>query len=244
MHVIAAYRPVDDPEVIQQENPELTMPVDQRYIPHRRHPELFEGTFQPCWLDERFLQIVERFRLHPEGADQWDLAELTTDLQQSGLGFECNMEEVYSFPVFSELFVELLNQEICRFNETGLPAARPNSMNNHGIIVNQIGMRPMITAFQQEYLLPITRVLFSDIGYQFDDHHSFTVRYQKGEDRGLDMHTDDSDVTFNVCLGEEFTGATLAFCGMIAQKDHRKLKHVYNHQIGDALCLADSAEKW
>ena len=29
------------------------------------------------------------------------------------------------------------------------------------------------------------------------------------EDRGLDMHTDDSDVTFNVCLGDTFTGATL-----------------------------------
>ena len=28
-----------------------------------------------------------------------------------------------------------------------------------------------------------------------------------GHDLGLDMHTDDSDVTLNVCLGREFTGA-------------------------------------
>ena len=46
------------------------------------------------------------------------------------------------------------------------------------------------------------------------------------------MHTDDSDVTFNVCLGDTFTGATLAFCGMMGAPDHRKLRHVYNHEIG------------
>ena len=39
------------------------------------------------------------------------------------------------------------------------------------------------------------------------------VQYKQGEDHGLDMHTDDSDVTFNVCLGRNFTGATLTVCG-------------------------------
>ena len=33
------------------------------------------------------------------------------------------------------------------------------------------------------------------------------VKYKSGEDRGLDMHIDDSDVTLNVCLGREFTGS-------------------------------------
>ena len=28
-------------------------------------------------------------------------------------------------------------------------------------------------------------------------------RYKAGEDVGLDMHEDDSDVTLNVCLGKE-----------------------------------------
>jgi hypothetical protein len=32
---------------------------------------------------------------------------------------------------------------------------------------------------------------------------------QEGCDRYLDMHTDASDVTFNVCLGKEFTGVSL-----------------------------------
>ena len=29
------------------------------------------------------------------------------------------------------------------------------------------------------------------------------------------MHTDDSDVTFNVCLGRDFEAAGLTFCGML-----------------------------
>ena len=36
-----------------------------------------------------------------------------------------------------------------------------------------------------------------------------------GKDLGLDMHTDDSDVTFNVCLGKAFAGAGLTFCGVL-----------------------------
>lgn len=33
------------------------------------------------------------------------------------------------------------------------------------------------------------------------------VKYKAGQDLGLDMHTDDSDVTVNVCLGKDFRGA-------------------------------------
>ena len=39
--------------------------------------------------------------------------------------------------------------------------------------------------------------------------------------RSKDMHTDDSDVTFNVCLGKDFKGAGLQFCGNQGAPDHR-----------------------
>ena len=45
--------------------------------------------------------------------------------------------------------------------------------------------------------------------------------------------TDDSDVTFNVCLGKEgFTGAGLSFCGVLGGPAHRKLSRVYKHVRG------------
>ena len=67
---------------------------------------------------------------------------------------------------------------------------------------------------------------------RLDRHHSFIVRYKQGEDAGLDMHTDDSDVTFNVCLGKEFTGAGLTFCGSIGRPGHRHFSHCYKHIVG------------
>ena len=128
-------------------------------------------------------------------------------------------------------------------------------MNNYGVIVNEIGMRELITNFQQEYLWPISKVLYPVQGSQFDYHHSFIVRYHTDEDLGLDMHVDDSDVTFNVCIGdvaeergkedkkedqenrmdEGFTGATLVFCGMFGSSNHRHVRHSYNHKIGRAI---------
>ena len=61
------------------------------------------------------------------------------------------------------------------------------------------------------------------------------MRYKQGEDLGLDMHHDDSDVTLNVCLGRQFTGATLSFCGGFGATDHRKHLHTYHHRVGRAV---------
>jgi len=61
------------------------------------------------------------------------------------------------------------------------------------------------------------------------------VRYNQREDVGLDMHSDSSDVTLNVCLGREFAGSTLTFCGLVGNRDHRVAKHVYVHRVGKAV---------
>ena len=65
-------------------------------------------------------------------------------------------------------------------------------MNNYGVILNLIGMRPLLDAFQRDYILPLTRLLFPVEGGTFSSHHSFMVQYKQGEDLGLDMHHDDS----------------------------------------------------
>jgi len=196
------------------------------YIPHRKHAALFEDKFQESWLHPDALEIVESARKE------------TTDLK-TVKPLKEEMFQVYSFNCFSSEFLRLFNEEISNFYEAaekfGIPIRRPNNMNNYGVIVNQIGMRPMITAFQQDFLWPIARRLFPNEASQFDDHHSFIVRYKSNEDMGLDMHTDDSDVTFNVCLGDDFTGATLSFCGMMGAPDHRQHSLTYHHQIGRAI---------
>ena len=61
------------------------------------------------------------------------------------------------------------------------------------------------------------------------------MEYEPGADLGLDMHTDDSDVTFNICLGREFTGAALEFCGKFGTTSHRQHKYTHHHVIGSAV---------
>ena len=141
---------------------------------------------------------------------------------------------VYTFPLFSEEYCDALIAEVEHFQNSGLPVRRPNSMNNYGVIVNEIGMEAMIDALQRQVIGPVSEALFpAQGGGALDGHHAFIVQYKQGEDLGLDMHTDDSDVTFNVCLGKEgFTGAGLSFCGMLGGPAHRKLSLVYQHVKG------------
>ena len=61
-----------------------------------------------------------------------------------------------------------------------------------------------------------------------------TPLYKQNEDTHLDVHTDDSDVTFNVCLGREFEGAGLVICGLSGKADHRLHRHLNWKQT---LCL-------
>jgi len=49
------------------------------------------------------------------------------------------------------------------------------------------------------------------------------------------MHTDNADVTFNVCLGRTFTGASLTFCGDMGAPGHRHLSYQYFHRLGRAV---------
>jgi|EP00550_Attheya_septentrionalis_P002180 hypothetical protein len=206
--------------------------ADAFYKSHQRHPGLFGDKFEESWLHPDLKDLVKAF-----GGSNASFAEDPTKLAPDLLREEA--PQVYSFKCLSPLFLQIFNEEIENFYEItdkyNIPVRRPNSMNKYGVIVNEIGMRPLITSFQQNYLWPLARVLFPSEGSQFDDHHSFIVRYRADEDLGLDMHTDDSDVTFNVCLGHDFVGATLSFCGMFGAVDHRKWVHTYRHEIGRAI---------
>lgn len=65
----------------------------------------------------------------------------------------------------------------------------------------------------------------------------FTMRLTTsgGEDTHLDVHTDDSDVTFNVNIFGNYTGAPLVFCGINGERDHRQFRRAYQHRLGWAV---------
>jgi hypothetical protein len=53
--------------------------------------------------------------------------------------------------------------------------------------------------------------------------------------QGLVAHTDDSEVTLNMCLNEAFTGGDLAFFGLRGSPEEGRLKDEYQPQMGRAL---------
>jgi hypothetical protein len=195
--------------------------IIKKYSQKVLHPDLFAqpSMWHDEWLDPSFRQARE---------------EGTMEAWRSILK-EHLPGEVFSFKMLTTEFCDKFTEEIFNFYSSGLPARRPNSMNAYGIILNEIGLEPLIDELQR-ILQPIGEMLWPGPGSVWDGHHCFIVRYRAGEDLGLDMHTDDSDVTFNICLGLDFTGAGLQFCGQLGAPNHRKHTFTYQHVRGSCVC--------
>jgi len=154
----------------------------------------------------------------------------------------CSIKEVspgiFVFPLFTFSFCDLLLAEIASFEATTLPRRRPNTMNNFGLILNEIGMEGLMADLVKRIISPVAKKCFAReiFSSTIDCNHSFVVQYSfENGDRGLDMHHDASEVTLNVCLGEEFQGAGLHFCGQNGKADYRKTSIVLQHAKGQAV---------
>ena len=156
--------------------------------------------------------------------------------------------DLYRVPILSPSAVQRFNEEmkilIDWSAQTGVRLTPPNSMNNDGVILSEIGWDTVFQEVMVNMLVPIARELFPDIGgASLATQHSFIVEYGKGRDRSLGFHVDDSEVTLNLCLGDSFTGSELYFQGRRCEQ-HRQLRHkpeehiVVEQQVGMAILHA------
>ncbi|KAE8695528.1 2-oxoglutarate and Fe(II)-dependent oxygenase superfamily protein isoform 2 [Hibiscus syriacus] len=99
----------------------------------------------------------------------------------------------------------------------------------------------MLDKLMEDFIRPISKVFFSDVGGStLDSHHGFVVEYGIDRDVELGFHVDDSEVTLNVCLGKEFTGGDLFFRGVRCDKHVNTETHKdevldYSHVPGRAV---------
>lgn len=145
---------------------------------------------------------------------------------------------IYTFPAFNEDFCRRLLAEVSRFYATGLRSLRPNSMNRHGAVLEELGLGPAVASLQREVLVPLARALFPGIGDELDGHHAFVVHYRPGPggDRELPPHRDDSEVTFNAALGPGgWRGSDLLFCGRMQEPDVHRLQLRHTFEVGSAV---------
>jgi hypothetical protein len=144
---------------------------------------------------------------------------------------------IFAFDLFCPEFCDLLVAEVDNYEATVLPRRRPNSMNKYGLILNEIGMEPLMNDLLTKYVGPLCKSLYPDenVAVGLDHHHSFVVVYNQAGDNGLGMHHDASEVTLNVCLGKKFEGSGLVFCGRAGQSDYRKQHCIHSHLKGRAV---------
>ncbi|XP_053815296.1 2-oxoglutarate and iron-dependent oxygenase domain-containing protein 2 isoform X1 [Vidua chalybeata] len=164
-----------------------------------KHPEVY--TLQDSFLAPEFLEI-ERFCTSP-GADLQGLLSYLESFSD---------KRIYRLPVFTEQFCQALVDELENFEQSDMPKGRPNTMNNYGVLLNELGMdEPFLTPLR-ERLLPITALLYPELGGAcLDSHKAFVVKYSLHEDLDLSSHYDNAEVTLNVSLGKEFTEGNLYF---------------------------------
>ena len=136
------------------------------------------------------------------------------------------VRNVYKLPILTEQKCTAILQELQNFNDAcernGWPRERPNSMNRHGLLLQELGFaQEFLDPLVAIYIKPIAAALFPDCGGDsLDSFRSFTVVYHPAKDDDeqhdstLAYHFDDSEVTLNVNLGEAgYEGGEVLFGG-------------------------------
>lgn len=86
------------------------------------------------------------------------------------------------------------------------------------------------------YLNSISKILFPEwVGEKLDSHRAFTVKYSLDNDRQLDLHFDNAEVTLNVSLDESYLGGNIYFQGLKYDPEPTKLGADVKHRMGWAI---------
>lgn len=175
--------------------------IAAEYVP--LHPELWSLSEE--WLHPELIALVRGAQQQAApSSSAWRPPALIT-------------EGVYTLPVFTARFCELMCEELEAFGRSGLPCGRPNSMNRYGALLDEMGFTSgLIEPLIREWLRPLAAMLppLAAVGGGSLDHHkAFVVAYRLGEDEHLAEHYDNAEVTLNVNLGRGFAGGELVFYG-------------------------------
>ncbi|CAE7777414.1 ICU11, partial [Symbiodinium pilosum] len=114
---------------------------------------------------------------------------------------------IYSFEIFNSEFCEKLLEEVSHAQQTAREELdRPNGMNRYGLVLNQLG---------------------TDLGELTSDGPRLVMTHFVWDMCG-DLHSSNG-------FDAEFSGATLSFCGLVTDANHRKMQYTYSHEKGRAV---------
>ncbi|CAL9760211.1 unnamed protein product [Musa acuminata subsp. burmannicoides] len=205
---------------------EFMKEILSRYLPegernrvqrHKEYRKKLMSAYQPLHK--------ELYSLHPSAFFVPSFLKAINDnTEESFRNFLCEPSPgIYTFPLFQPSFCELLLDEVENFekwvNTVKFKIMRPNTMNKYGAVLDDFGLEAMLNKLIEEFVSPLAKVFFPEVGGStLDSHHGFVVEYGKEKDVELGFHVDDAEVTLNVCLGKDFFGGDLFFRGIRCDK--------------------------
>ncbi|XP_053557755.1 2-oxoglutarate and iron-dependent oxygenase domain-containing protein 2 isoform X2 [Bombina bombina] len=146
-------------------------------------------------------------------------------------------KRIFRLPVFCPQFCRKLVEELEHFEKSDLPKGRPNTMNNYGVLLNELGFDDtFIRPLRERYLQPLSALLYPDWGGgALDSHKAFVVKYSTQEDLDLSSHYDNAEVTLNISLGKDFTEGNLYFSDMRQVPANERRYIEVEHMIGQGI---------
>ncbi|XP_027948295.1 2-oxoglutarate and iron-dependent oxygenase domain-containing protein 2 isoform X4 [Eumetopias jubatus] len=146
-------------------------------------------------------------------------------------------KRIYRLPVLTAPFCQALLQELEHFEQSDMPKGRPNTMNNYGVLLHELGLdEQLVTPLRERFLQPLTALLYPDCGGGWlDSHRAFVVKYAPGQDRELGCHYDNAELTLNVALGKAFTGGALYFGGLFQAPSALARPLEVEHVVGQGI---------
>ncbi|TEA41363.1 2-oxoglutarate and iron-dependent oxygenase domain-containing protein 2 [Lagenorhynchus albirostris] len=168
---------------------------------HPARPDVY-SSLQDVALAPEFLAAAE-YSTSP-GADLQGLLQRLETVSEE--------KRIYRLPVFTASFCQALLEELDHFEQSDMPKGRPNTMNNYGVLLHELGLdEPLVTPLRERFLQPLMALLYPEYRGWLDSHRAFVVKYAPGQDRELGCHYDNAELTLNVALGKAFTGGALYF---------------------------------
>ena len=138
---------------------------------------------------------------------------------------------VFALPVFKEDFAITFLDELKNFKASGISHEQPNSMNRHGVLLDEIGFQPFFDQLRSSFIQPMARKLFGMPHLILDSHRAFVVKYAINEDVELAAHFDNAEITLNVALSRDFDEGELIFNDVENTKSLFGYEHKFCHGV-------------
>jgi hypothetical protein len=88
-------------------------------------------------------------------------------------------------------------------------------MHRQGAVLGELGLGDLLRELRVELVEPLAGLhLAEHLEHGLDGEYGFLAEYGGAADDDLGFHVDDSAVTLNLCLSEDFSGSELYFHGV------------------------------